>query len=343
MKRHLNTLFVTTQDAWLSKDGECVRLQLEGRELGKIPIHTLGALVCFGRVSCSPFLLDHCAKNGVTVTWLTEHGRFMAAMQGPTSGNVLLRREQYRQSDDPDKAPALARAFITGKIANCRTVLQRTLREHPEDHTDGALSRACDVLAQCLRRLPKTDTLDELRGIEGEAAGAYFAVFGRLLAPAVQDIRFTGRNRRPPLDEVNCLLSFFYALLVNDVRGALEAVGLDPQVGFLHRLRPGRPSLALDLMEEFRPILADRLTLSLFNRGQLKAKDFERTESGAVLLKESARKEALIAWQERKRAEVLHPFLQERMTTGLLWHMQARLLARCIRGELDAYPPYVVR
>ena len=343
MKRHLNTLFVTTQDAWLSKDGECVRLQLEGRELGKIPIHTLGALVCFGRVSCSPFLLDHCAKNGVTVTWLTEHGRFMAAMQGPTSGNVLLRREQYRQSDDPDKAPALARACISGKIANCRTVLQRALREHPEDHADGALSRACDVLAQCLRHLPRADTLDELRGIEGEAAGAYFAVFGRLLAPSVQDIRFTGRNRRPPLDEVNCLLSFFYALLVGDVRGALEAVGLDPQVGFLHRLRPGRPSLALDLMEEFRPILADRLALSLFNRGQLKAKDFERTESGAVLLKESARKEALIAWQERKRAEVLHPFLQERMTTGLLWHMQARLLARCIRGELDAYPPYVVR
>ncbi len=343
MKRHLNTLFVTTQGAWLSKDGECIVLSLEGRQLGRIPIHTLGALVCFGRVICSPFLLDHCAQNGVTVSWLTEHGRFMATLQGPTTGNVLLRREQYRLADDEAAAAALARAFITGKIANCRTVLQRSLRDRPQDHGDGSLSQACEALGRCLRRLAGTESLDALRGVEGEAATIYFGVFDRLLSPQVQGIRFTGRTRRPPQDEVNCLLSFFYALLVNDLRGALEGVGLDPQMGFLHRLRPGRPSLALDMMEEFRPVLADRLALTLLNRGQLRARDFEHTASGAVLLREKARKEALVAYQERKRDEVLHPFLNERMTLGLLWHMQARLLARCIRGELDAYPPYVIR
>ncbi len=343
MKRHLNTLFVTTQDAWLSKDGECIALSVDHQIKGKIPIHTLGGLICFGRVGCSPFLLDHCAQHGVTVSWFTEQGRFMASMHGPTTGNVLLRCEQYRQAEDACRSALLARAFVTGKIANCRTVLQRTLREHPEEHADSALALACERLGRCLRRLPNLTELETLRGVEGEAANIYFGVFDRLIAPTATGIHFGGRSRRPPLDEMNCLLSFLYTLLVHDVRSALEGVGLDPQVGFLHRLRPGRPSLALDVMEEFRPVLVDRLALTLCNRGQLKARDFERTASGAVLLTEKARKDVLAAWQRRKQAEVLHPFLEERMTTGLLWHMQARLLARCIRGELDAYPPYAIR
>ncbi|MGE9984800.1 type I-C CRISPR-associated endonuclease Cas1c [Desulfovibrio sp. SGI.169] len=343
MKRHLNTLFVTTQNTWLSKDGECVSLRAEGRELGKVPIHTIGSLVCFGQVSCSSFLLGHCARNGVTVSWLTENGRFMAAMHGPTTGNVLLRREQYRRTDSAEGALPLARAFITGKIVNCRTVLRRTAREHPEEHADGGLARACESLTSCLQRLPRARSLDALRGLEGEAAGTYFSVFDRLISARAKGIRFTGRSRRPPLDEINCLLSFLYTLLAADLRGAIESVGLDPAVGFLHRDRPGRPSLALDMMEEFRPVLADRLALTLVNRGQIGAKDFEQTASGAVLLKEKARKEVLVAYQERKREEMLHPFLNERMTTGLLWHMQARLLARHIRGEMDAYPPFVIR
>lgn len=343
MKRHLNTLFVTTQNTWLSKDGECVSLHAEGRELGKIPIHTIGSLVCFGQVSCSSYLLGHCAQNGVAVSWLTENGRFMAAMHGPTTGNVLLRREQYRKTDNAEQAVPLARAFITGKIANCRTVLRRAAREHPEDNIDGELARACENLTSSLRRLPQARSLEEIRGLEGEAAGTYFNVFGRLISPKAKGIRFTGRSRRPPLDEVNCLLSFLYTLLAADLRGAIESVGLDPAVGFLHRDRPGRPSLALDMMEEFRPVLADRLALTLINRGQIQAKDFDKTASGAVLLKEKARKEVLVAYQERKREQVLHPFLNERMTTGLLWHMQARLLARYVRDEMDAYPPFVIR
>lgn len=343
MKRHLNTLFVTTQNTWLSKDGECISLRAEGRELGKVPIHTIGSLVCFGQVSCSSFLLGHCAQNGVAVSWLTENGRFMAAMHGPTTGNVLLRREQYRKADSAEAALSLARAFITGKIVNCRTVLRRAAREHPQEHADGALNRTCESLTSCLRRLPEARSLDEVRGLEGEAAGMYFSVFSRLISSRAKGIRFTGRSRRPPLDEVNCLLSFLYTLLAADLRGAVESVGLDSAVGFLHRDRPGRPSLALDMMEEFRPVLADRLALTLVNRNQIRAADFEQSASGAVLLKEKARKEVLVAYQERKREEMLHPFLNERMTTGLLWHMQARLLARHIRGELDAYPPFVVR
>lgn len=231
-------------------------------------------------------LLGHCARNGVAVSWLTENGRFMASMHGPTTGNVLLRREQYRKTDSTEGAVPLARAFITGKIVNCRTVLRRAAREHPENHADGGLARVCESLTSCLQRLPQARSLEEIRGLEGEAAGMYFSVFDRLVSVKAKGIHFAGRSRRPPLDEINCLLSFLYTLLAADLRGAIESVGLDPAVGFLHRDRPGRPSLALDMMEEFRPVLADRLALTLVNRGQIRAKDFEQTASGAVLLKE---------------------------------------------------------
>ena len=343
MKRHLNTLYVTTQDSWLSKDGENIVLKVDGKAIGRLPIHTLSSIVCFGRVSCSQFLMDFCASNGVTICWLTEAGRFMASVKGRTSGNVLLRVEQYRQSTDEQLALHWAKAFITGKIFNCRIVLQRALRDHPSIDEDGSINQALALLKRSLNNIPNASSLDELRGIEGDAAGVYFGVFGKLLTDQVESISFSGRNRRPPLDPVNCLLSFFYTLLANDIEGALESVGLDPQVGYLHRLRPGRSSLALDLEEEFRPVIADRLVLNLLNRGQLKREDFDFSKSGAVLLKENARTVALKAYHQKKQEEVIHPFLNEKISTGLLWHMQARLLARGLRGELKEYPPYIIR
>lgn len=340
MKRHLNTLFVTTQDTWLSKEGECVELRLVGKTLGKIPLHTLQSIACFGRISCSQYLLEHCARLGVLVTWFTEYGRFMAAMHGPTTGNVLLRRAQYRLADSSEASSELARFFIVGKIANCRTVLLRQARKTGEP----ALETTAEKLGMILRRLAAPHGLETLRGLEGDAAHLYFGVFHLLVKNEFRDaMHFAGRSRKPPRDEVNCLLSFFYSLLANDIRSALEGVGLDPAVGFLHRERPGRPSLALDVMEEFRPYLADRLALTLVNRQQIAASDFIRTEVGGFILKDKARKTVLTAWQERKREEVEHPFLKEKMTVGMLCHMQARLLARYIRGDMDAYPPFSMR
>ena len=339
MKHLLNTLYVTTQGSYLSKEGECIRINQDDQLVGRIPIHTLSGLVVFGQVSISPFLLGHCAENGVCVSWLTERGRFLASLHGPVSGNVLLRRRQYRLADDEAAAAGLARALVIGKIYNCRTVLRRAARERP----DPELEAAGDRLTHCLRHLEREVTLDQVRGREGEAALIYFKVFNRLITNKEPEFTFAGRNRRPPLDAVNCLLSFYYTLLTHEVRGALEGVGLDPAVGFLHRDRPGRPSLALDLMEEFRPYLADRLALTLINRGQLKARDFIHSETGAVTLSDRGRKEVITAWQERKREEIEHPFLKEKMPVGLLWQVQAQLLARHLRGDLDAYPPFVVR
>ncbi len=341
MKRHLNTLFVTTQNTWLSKEGECVVLSLEEKTLGKIPLHMLQSIVCFGHISCSQYLLEHCAKLGITVTWFTESGRFMAAMRGPTTGNVLLRRAQYRLSDSSSKSAELARFFTIGKIANCRTLLLRQARILEEP----TLRNAIETLRCCLGRLKTERNLDAVRGIEGEAAHTYFEVFDFLIRQEAHEagLNFTVRSKRPPLNEVNCLLSFFYTLLAHDVSAALEGVGIDPADGFLHRDRPGRPSLALDMMEEFRPYLADRLVVTLINRQQIQKADFVRMETGAVILKEKSRKEIVAIWQERKREEVEHPFLQERLMIGQLFYIQAQLLARYIRGELDAYPPFSIR
>lgn len=339
MKPLLNTLFVTTQDSYLSKDGECVAVYQGDTLIGKVPIHTLSGLVLFGQVSCSPFLLGHCADHGVTVSWLTQYGRFLASMHGPVSGNVLLRREQYRRADDPASSADIAAAMVIGKIANCRTVLLRTARDYPHVLLDSAAEK----LADCLQRLRLPLSLDEVRGVEGEAAHTYFGTFDCLIRSEDESFRFTGRNRRPPRDAVNCLLSFLYTLLSHDVRGALESCGLDPAVGFLHRDRPGRFSLALDIMEEFRPYLADRLACTLINRGQVKGKGFRRTESGAVIMDDDTRKQVLAAWQERKQETIEHGFLREKMAVALLFHCQARLLARYLRGDLDAYPPFVVR
>ena len=344
MKKHLNTLFVTTQGTYLAKEGECVLVRVEQADKARIPIHTLGGIVCFGNVSASPFLLGHCAEHGVAVSFLTENGRFLARVQGPVSGNVLLRREQYRWADDPTRSAGIARYVVTSKLANSRNVLLRAARDHGDDGRDELLRAAAQRLADCLRRLQGPDlSLDEVRGIEGEAGATYFGAFDSLITSDEEAFRFSGRNRRPPLDPANCLLSFLYTLLVHDIRAAIECVGLDPAVGFLHRDRPGRPGLALDILEEFRAVVADRLALSLINLGQIKARGFKKLESGAVLMEDDTRREVIVAYQKRKQDVVEHPFLQEKMLVGLLWHTQALLLARHIRGDLDGYPPYIKR
>lgn len=342
MKRLGNTLYITSQGSYLSKDGDCVLIVREDGGKTRVPLHNVDGVIGFGRVSASPFLLGACATAGVTLTWMTERGRFLARVEGPVSGNVRLRRAQYAATDDARTAADLARAMLTGKIANQRGVLLRARRDHGAD-AGGRISAAVDALAIALRRLEATPGLDALRGVEGDAAAAYFAAFPALVRNEDPAFAFAGRVRRPPTDAVNCLLSFVYTLLTHDARSALEGVGLDPQVGFLHRERPGRPSLALDLVEEFRAWFADRLVLSLINRGQVRARDFLADEAGAVTLTEEARRTVLVAYQERKAEDIRHPFLEETCAVGLLWHAQARLLAMRLRGDLDAYPPFIAR
>lgn len=343
MKKYLNTLFVTTQGAYLSKEGECVVISIDRTVKTRVPLHMLNGVVCFGQVSCSPFLLGYCAELGIAVTFLTENGRFLCHVQGPVRGNILLRRAQYRMADNYFQTAIIARSFIIGKIGNSRVTLARALRDHPDKVDSTRLIHAQKLLAGCMRRLQEVEDQEVIRGIEGEAAKVYFDVFNECVTSPDKAFRFEGRNRRPPLDRVNCLLSFLYTLLTHDIRSALESCGLDPAAGFLHKDRPGRPSLALDMLEEFRSYLADRLVLSLINRGQVHANDFDVSETGAVIMKDDARKIVITAYQERKQDEIVHPFVGEKMTVGLLWHMQAMLLARYIRGELDAYPPFVWR
>ena len=341
MKRHLNTLFVTTQGAYLAKEGETVVVKVDGEVGLTVPVHTLGGIVCFGQISCSPYLMGFCAENGVAVSFLTENGGFLAKVQGPVSGNVLLRREQYRRADDLKTSALIAQAVLTGKIANCRSVLQRALRDHQDKIDTDAVSMASQRLSNCMRRLSSELTLDVLRGIEGESASTYFNVFDHLVTSQKEGFRFRERNRRPPLDNVNCLLSFLYTIVMHDVRSALESVGLDPAVGFLHRDRPGRYGLALDLMEEFRPFFADRLALSLINLCQVQEKGFQKKETGAVWMDDETRKTVLVTYQKRKQEEIMHPFLKEKVTIGLLFHIQALLMARYLRGDLDNYPPFI--
>ncbi|CCQ74037.1 type I-C CRISPR-associated endonuclease Cas1c [Magnetospira sp. QH-2] len=338
MKHHLNTLYVTTEGTYLAKDGECIVAKVDSAVRARIPIGGLESVVCLGRVSHSPQLLEHCAANGVALTHLSQSGRFMARLEGPTSGNVLIRRAQYRWADDPTRSAGLARAFLTGKLANARQVLQRGARE--KDDPD--LNAAADRLGRLLRRLPGEATVDGLRGLEGEAGRTYWAAFPKLIGGDPVFV-FTARSRRPPLDPMNALLSFLYTLLAHDVRGALETAGLDPQVGFLHRDRPGRPGLALDLMEEFRAVIADRLALSLVNRGQVRGKGFKVLDGGGVVMDDATRRTVIEAWQERKKDERRHPFLDEPATLGLFWHWQALLLKRHLRGDLDGYPPCLWR
>lgn len=344
MKQLLNTLFVTTQESYLSRKGDTVLVSVEQQTLLRVPIHTLSSIVCFGNIRCSPFLMGLCGENNVHLSFLTENGRFMARVHGPVNGNVLLRKEQYRRSDDLQDSAEIARSIVLGKIANCRVVIQRALRDRVNDSISAdLLNRALNDLAYLLEKLKSPTELDTVRGIEGMAANTYFSTFDHLITTNKETFYFRDRNRRPPLDNVNALLSFVYTLLVHDINSALEAVGLDPAVGFLHRDRPGRPSLALDIMEEFRPYLADRFVLSLINRQQVKASGFIKTESRAVNMDDDTRKTILVAWQKRKQEELIHPFLQEKIKIGLLPHVQAMLMARYLRGDLDGYPPFLWR
>lgn len=340
MKRHQNTLFVTTQGAYLAKDGDAVAVRVEKEDRMRIPIHTLEGILCFGQVSVSPYLLGLCGERGVTLSFLTRNGRFLARVQGPASGNVLLRREQYRRADDPTACTAIVRPLLAAKIANSRTVLLRALRDRPGHPEAAALRTAARQLGYHLKSLSEELPLDSLRGVEGIAARNYFEAFDALIVQQKESFFFRERSRRPPLDNVNALISFVYTLLRHDVEAALESVGLDPAVGFLHRDRPGRPGLALDLMEELRAYLADRLALSLINLKQVQPAGFERTESGGIIMTDETRKTVLTAYQQRKNDEIVHPFLGEKTTVGLLPHLQAALLARTLRGDLDGYPPF---
>ena len=318
-------------------------VRIEGETKLRVPIHTLSGIVSFGQVSCTPFLMALCAEHGVSLSFLTEHGRFLARVQGPVSGNVLLRREQYRVAGDAARQAAIARAVVFAKIANSRAVLLRASREREESSQSVELDAAALRLKRTLEDVERGASTDTIRGHEGDAARTYFQVFDHLILATKDDFFFRGRSRRPPLDNMNALLSFLYTLLTHDVCGALESTGLDPAVGFLHRERPGRPSLALDLSEELRPVLADRLALTLVNRREISPRGFRKLESGGVLMDEDTRKQVLVAWQKRKQEEIVHPYLNERMPIGMVPHVQATLLARHLRGDLDGYPCYFYR
>jgi CRISPR-associated protein Cas1 len=340
MRHLLNTLYITTQGAYLAREGETILVRIEHETKIQVPVHTLAGIVCFGQVTCSPPCMELCADKNVAISFMTENGRYMARVQGPVSGNVLLRKEQYRSSENEEKSVAIARSVVLGKIANCRTVLLRAAREREHDTGVVKLVSAARGMVHTVRNLKTCTTLDSLRGCEGEASGNYFGVFDDLIVANKNEFQFTVRSRRPPMDNVNALLSFTYTLLAHDVASACETVGLDPAVGFLHRDRPGRPSLALDLMEELRPVLADRIVLSLINRQQVRANGFTPTESGGVIMSPETKKVLLTEYQKKKQEEITHPFIKEKMQIGLLPFVQARLLARHLRGDLSAYPPF---
>jgi len=341
MKKMLNVLYVTNPEAYLGKDGENLVVRVQDQEVFRTPIHYLEGIVTFGYMGASPALLGMCVEKGVTVSFLTVHGRHQATFHGAPKGNVLLRRKQYRLADSERDSAKLASMFVIGKIANCRTVLRRFISDYGEKVQTGEVEEACKVMARNVLRLSKELLLDEVRGIEGESARKYFSVLDQLIISQKDRFYLRGRNRRPPLDNVNALLSFLYSLLLHESRAALETVGLDPYVGFLHRDRPGRAGLALDLMEEFRPYVADRLALSLVNRRQVTGDGFIKKESGGVIMKDTVRKAVIEAWQKRKREEITHPFLEKKIPVGLLPYAQALLLARHLRGDLDRYPPFV--
>lgn len=343
MRKLLNTLYVSSQGSYLRKEGDTIVVERDGEKALQLPAHALGGVVCFGNVLCSPFLLGYCAEKGIGISFLSEHGRFLASVRGPVSGNVLLRRQQYRMADDPEATRGIALNVVAGKLANSRVVMNRVVRDHAGKTDAAAVRNASSALDRLIEELPKASDTDAIRGLEGMAAAEYFSVFNYLIVDQKEDFVFRDRNRRPPLDPVNALLSFVYTLLAHDVRSALETVGLDPAVGFLHRDRPGRPGLALDLMEEFRPVIADRLVLSLINRRQVSPRGFERSESGAVIMDDATRKAVLVEYQSRKQDEILHPYIEEKVPLGLLFFVQANLMARYIRGDIDGYPPFFWR
>ncbi|MCE1271876.1 MAG: type I-C CRISPR-associated endonuclease Cas1c [Acinetobacter sp.] len=343
MRKLLNTLYVTSTDAYLARDGENIVVKVDNAERFRIPVHNIEGIVTMGYMGMSPAAMHLCAENKVAVSFVSESGKFLGRVTGPVSGNVLLRRKQYRIADDPEQSLRLSKLFVAGKIANTRTILQRSLRDHSAQLDVELLDSVIAKLSIKQRQALLSKSMDELRGYEGEAAMEYFSVFNQLILHQKSSFRMEGRNRRPPLDNVNALLSFIYVLLMHEVRAALESVGLDPCVGFLHVDRPGRQSLALDMMEEFRPFIADRLVLNLINRNQINGSGFVKQPAGGIIMDENTRKEVITAWQKRKQEEILHPFLEEKVEIGLLPYVQALLMARHLRGDLDAYPVYIYK
>ena len=341
MRKLLNTLFVTSEEAYLALETENVAVYIGEEKKAQYPLLVLESIISFSYKGASPALMGACARNGIQLVFLTPRGRFLARVCGQDQGNVLLRKEQYRLSDDLEKSCRIARNFIFGKVYNQRWVLERTLRDHRMRVDSAALESASQALAGLLPAIETETDLDALRGLEGEASVRYFRVFDEMILNQKADFLFDGRNRRPPTDNMNALLSFAYVLLSNDCASALESVGLDSYVGFMHRDRPGRTSLALDLMEELRAPMADRLCITLVNNRVLQDKHFERQESGAVFLGEDGRKLFLSAWQTKKKEEITHPYLKEKMAWGLVPYVQSLLLARCLRGDLDGYPPFL--
>lgn len=342
MREILNTLYVQTQETVLNLENDTVRVRLKGETKLRAPLLRLSGIVVFGNVTLTPFLIHRCAQDGRTLVWLTQHGRFKARVQGPIRGNVLLRHAQHRAIDDDDRCVEIARQIVAAKIQNSRNAIMRSARDADRDKDRAALSMTEKHLAEIVTRLPYTQKLNGLRGAEGEAARAYFGAFSAMIRQQRNSFQIIGRNRRPPRDPMNALLSFLYAILRGECESAAETVGLDPQMGFLHSLRPGRPALALDLMEELRPVLADRLALTLVNRRQIKPSDFDE-EGGAVLLNEDGRRTVLTAYQERKAVETRHRAIDRKIPLGLVPHVQAQLLARHLRGDIKHYPPFVHR
>ena len=340
----LNTLYVMTPHSYLLLENDTLRVDVERVKKLQVPLHHLGSVVCLGNIMLSPALMHRCADDSIALVLLDGNGRFKARLEGAVSGNILLRQAQHRQASDTAFALNVSRAMIAGKLRNARQVLLRGARESADETDSKTLTAAATALRASVRNLPLADNLDSVRGIEGDAAKVYFsAMNGIIRRDARNTFNMEGRTRRPPRDRINALLSFLYSMLMNDCRSALEAVGLDPQLGFLHAVRPGRAALALDLMEEFRAVMADRLVLTLINRGQIGAKDFVEREGGAVLLEGDARRAVVVAYQERKQEEITHPLLEAKMPIGLLPQIQARLLARHIRGETETYLPFLAR
>ena len=341
MRHLLNTLFVTSEDAYLSLDGENVVVNRDKTVVARFPLHNLSGILSFSYAGASPALMGACAEHDINLAFCTPRGRFLARTAGITGGNVLLRRTQYRIADDPAQSCSIARNMILGKLYNCRRSIDRTRRDHKLRIDEIAFQSAAASVQALLPSVQAETDLDALRGLEGVAAAAYFGVFDDMILREKESFSYHGRNRRPPLDNVNALLSFSYSLLAHDCASALESVGLDSYVGFMHRDRPGRISLALDLMEELRPCFADRFVLTLINNRVVSGGDFETAESGAVRLNDDARRKFLKSWQERKQEIIMHPYLEEKLPWGLVPYVQALLLARHLRGDLDEYPPFL--
>lgn len=341
MKKLLNTLYVTSENNYLSLDGENIVVLDFDKEVGRVPLHNIEGIVSFGYRGTSPALMGACAERNISLSYLTPNGKFLAHVTGRIKGNVLLRKKQYEVSVDEVKSLEISRNCILGKVYNARWVLERATRDHGMQIDVEKVKNASNLLKNSLKMIQECDFIEQLRGYEGEAATVYFRVFNEMILQQKKDFDFQGRNKRPPVDNVNAMLSFVYTLLTNHIVGALECVGLDPYVGFMHTDRPGRVSLALDLIEELRSVLADRFVLSLINKKIVQKKDFQKRENGAVLMSDDARRMILTEWQNKKKETLTHPYLKEKIEWGMVPYVQAMLLARYLRGDLDAYPPFL--